>query len=104
MFAEYGATLPSLLIGTYCNAVLELLPKEVVVQSTANQHQLILAGSGPVAVVDREPFARQVEHVPTLALLEPKNSFGPKNAFGKMVVEKVLKRSQIKGVNAREGQ
>ena len=104
MFPEYGATLPSLLISTDCNAVLELLPQEVVVQSTTNQHQLILAGSGPVAVIDREPFARQVEHVPTLALLEPQNSFGSKNAFGEMVVEKVLKRSQIEGVTARERQ
>ena len=52
VFPEYGATLPSLLISTDCNAVLELLPQEVVVQSTTNQHQLILAGSGPVAVVD----------------------------------------------------
>ena len=41
-----------LLINGYGNAFLELMPQGVMVESTADEHQLVLAGPGPVAVVD----------------------------------------------------
>ena len=71
-----------------------------MVEATADQHQLVLAGSIPVAVIDGEPFAREVEHMTSLAFLEPENSFRPKNAFRQVIVEKILKGSQIKGMTA----
>ena len=89
-----------LLINRHGNAFLELMPQGVMVESTADEHQLVLAGPGPVAVVDRETFARQMEYVTSLAFLEPENSFGSKNAFRQVVVEKILKGSQIKGITA----
>ena len=41
-----------LLINRHDNAFLKLMSQGVMVESTADQHQLVLAGSGPVAVVD----------------------------------------------------
>ena len=75
-----------------------------MVESTADQHQLVLAGSAPVAVIDGEAFASQMKYMAALAFLEPENSLGPENTFRQLVVEKILKRSQIKGITAREGQ
>ena len=37
---------------------LELFPQQVVVNVTADQHQLILARTGPVGVVNGKAFAR----------------------------------------------
>gem|GEM_PF-5598740 len=76
------------------------MPQLVVIELATDQHQLVLAGPLPVAVVNGEAFARQVENVPALAFLEPENPFGPKDAFGKVVVEKILKCPEIKGLTA----
>ena len=41
-----------------------------------------------------------MEYVTSFAFLEPEDSFGSKNAFRQVVVEKILKGSQIKGITA----
>ena len=65
-----------------------------MVEVSANDHQLVFAGSFPIGVIDREAFARQVEHMPPLAFLEPKNPLRAKDSGWKLVVEEVLKGPQ----------
>ena len=69
---------------------LELFPQFVVVDVAADQHQLILAITGPVGVVDRKAFARQMEHMAAFAFVEPEDSLGPEHLLGHLVVEEVL--------------
>ena len=77
-----------------CNTSLELLPQGLVVDVTANQHQLVLAITGPVGVVDGKPFACQMEHVASFAFVEPEDSLGSEHLLGHLVVEEVLELAQ----------
>ena len=77
-----------------CNTSLELLPQGLVVDVTANQHQLVLAITGPVGVVDRNPFACQMEHMASFAFVEPEDSLGSEHLLGHLVVEEVLELAQ----------
>ena len=77
-----------------CNTSLELLPQGLVVDVTANQHQLVLAITGPVGVVDGKSFACQMEHVASFAFVEPEDSLGSEHLLGHLVVEEVLELAQ----------
>ena len=77
-----------------CHTSLELLPQGVVVDVTANQHQLILAISGPVGVVDGKAFACQMEHVAAFAFVEPQHSLGTEHLLRHLVVQEVLELAQ----------
>lgn len=77
-----------------CHTSLKLLPKFVVVDVAANQHQLVLAITGPVGVVDGKPFACQMEHMASFAFVEPENSLGSEHLLGHFVVEEVLELAQ----------
>ena len=77
-----------------CNTSLELLPQGLVVDVTANQHQLVLAITGPVGVVDGISFACQMEHVASFAFVEPEDSLGSEYLLGHLVVEEVLELAQ----------
>ena len=68
-----------------------------MVEIAANDHQLVFAGPFPIGVIDREAFARQVEHMPPLAFLEPENPLRAKDGGWQLVVEEVLKSPQTKG-------
>ena len=74
-----------------------------MVDVAADQHQLILAITGPVGVVDGKAFARQVEHMAAFAFVEPQNSFGSKHFLGHLVVEEVLELAQGEGAITLEG-
>ena len=74
-----------------------------MVDVPADQHQLILAITGPVGVVDGKAFARQVEHMAAFAFVEPQNSFGSKHFLGHLVVEEVLELAQGEGPITLEG-
>ena len=80
-----------------CNTSLELLPQGLVVDVTANQHQLVLAITGPVGVVDGKAFACQMEHMAAFAFVEPEDSLGPEHLLGHLVVEEVLELAQCEG-------
>ena len=82
---------------------LELFPQGAVVDVAADQHQLILAITGPVGVVDGKTFARQVEHMAAFAFVEPQDSFGSKHFLGHLVVEEVLELAQGEGAITLEG-
>ena len=43
--------------GVLCYAGLKLAPQGVVIELASNQHQLVLALSGPVAVINGEALA-----------------------------------------------
>ena len=86
------------------HAGLEVLAQALVVEILADQHQLVLALPRPVAVVDGEAFARQVEHVATLAFVEPEDALGPEDPRWHLVVEEVLELAQGEGAVAAEGQ
>ena len=80
-----------------CNTSLELLPQGLVVDVTANQHQLVLAIAGPIGVVDGKSFACQMEHVASFAFVEPEDSLGSEHLLGHLVVEEVLELAQCEG-------
>ena len=82
---------------------LELFPQGGVVDVAADQHQLILAITGPVGVVDGKAFARQMEHMAAFAFVEPQDSFGPEHLLGHLVVEEVLELAQREGAITLEG-
>ena len=74
-----------------------------MVDVAADQHQLILAITGPVGVVNGKAFARQMEHMAAFAFVEPQDSFGPKHLLGHLVVEEVLELAQGEGAITLEG-
>ena len=82
---------------------LELFPQGGVVDVAADQHQLILAITGPVGVVDGKAFARQMEHMAAFAFVEPQDSLGPEHLLGHLVVEEVLELAQREGAITLEG-
>ena len=82
---------------------LELFPQGGVVDVAADQHQLILAITGPVGVVDGKAFARQMEHMAAFAFVEPQDSLGPEHLLGHLVVEEVLELAQGEGAITLEG-
>lgn len=65
-----------------------------MVEALADQHQLVLGGSGPVAVVDREALAGQVEDVAPFALVEPENPLGAEHPRWHLVIQEVLELAQ----------
>jgi len=67
-----------------------------VIEIAADDHQLILAGADPVAVIDREAFACQVEDMAPLALVEPENALGAEDGRRQLVVEEILEFAQGK--------
>ena len=69
-------------LGTFINAGLKLLPQGVVIDVASDQHQLILAFTSPVGVVDREALACEVEDVTSFAFVEPGNPFALKTSAG----------------------
>ena len=73
------------------NTSLQLLFERVVVEIAADDHQLVFAGAFPIGVIDREALSSQVEDMPPLAFLEPKNPLGAKDSGWQLVVEEVLK-------------
>ena len=74
-----------------------------MVDVAADQHQLILAITGPVGVVDGKAFARQMEQMAAFAFVEPQNSLGPEHFLGHLVVEEVLEFAQGEGAITLEG-
>ena len=74
-----------------------------MVDVAADQHQLILAITGPVGVVDGEALARQMEHMAAFAFVEPQDSLGPEHLLGHLVVEEVLELAQGEGAITLEG-
>ena len=74
-----------------------------MVDIAADQHQLILAITGPVGVVDGKAFARQMEHMSAFAFVEPQDSLGPEHLLGHLVVEEVLELAQGEGAITLEG-
>ena len=74
-----------------------------MVDVAADQHQLILAITGPVGVVDGKAFARQMEHMAAFAFVEPQDSLGPEHLLGHLVVEEVLELAQREGAITLEG-
>ena len=75
------------------DAGLELFADLGVVEVLADHDQLVLAVAGlaPLAVVEGEALAGQVEDVALAALVEPEDSLGAEDTGGQLVVEEVLK-------------
>lgn len=84
------------LTGVSGHAGLQLLAQLGVIELFADQHKLVaaLAGGAPVAVVDREAFAGQVEYMTPFALVEPEDAFGAEDAGWQLIIEKVLELAQ----------
>ena len=80
-----------------------MLSQLVVVNVAADQHQLVLAITGPVGVVNGKAFACQMEHMAAFAFVEPEDSLGPKHLLGHLVVEEVLELAQREGAITLEG-
>ena len=78
------------------HAGLELAAQGGVVKAFADQHQLILGGRGPVAVVNRKALAGQMEDVAPITLIEPEDSLGTKHPGRHLIVEEVLELAQRK--------
>ena len=70
---------------------LKLLAQTVVVEIAADDHQLVLARSRPVAVINGEAFARKVKHMSPLAFVEPEDPLGTEHRGGELIVEEILK-------------
>jgi len=85
------------------HACLQLASQTIVVKTTANQDDLILALARPVRVIDCEPLACQVKHVTAFALIEPEHALGPEHLCGELIVKKILKFPQSERGLAAEG-
>ena len=70
---------------------LKLVAQTVVVEISADDHQLVLARSRPVAVINGEAFARKVKHMSPLAFVEPEDPLGTEHRGGELIVEEILK-------------
>ena len=94
------------LAGIFGDAGLKLLADLGVVEVFADHDQLVfaVAGLAPLAVVDGETLAGQVEDVALAALVEPEDSLGPEDPRRQLVVEEVLKLPQGKGPLGIEGE
>ena len=57
----------------------------------------------PLFIVDGESFATQMEDMTHGTFRKPENAFGPEDIVGKLVVEKILKLTNIEGLVALEG-
>ena len=75
-----------------------------MIKVTSDQHKLVLSRSGPIAVVNGEALASQMEHVASFAFLEPENPFGPEHLCRQLVVQKILKSPQRKRPITAEGE
>ena len=73
-----------------------------MVHLLTDQHQLVFALAIPIAVIDREAFASQVENMALFAFAEPKDAFGTKNAVWQLIVKEVLKFAKGEGPVATE--
>ena len=93
-----------ILTGVLGDTGLELFAQGVVVEIATDEHQLILAFSSPVAVVDGKAFAGQMEHVPPRTLVEPEDALGPEHSVWKLIVKKVLELAQAEGAVTAERQ
>lgn len=57
----------------------KLTPESGVVEITADQHYFVHPFAGPVAVINREAFAGEVENMAALTFVEPENALCPKH-------------------------
>ena len=75
-----------------------------MVEVAANDHQLVLALTRPLAVIDRKALAGQMEHVAAFTLVEPQDAFGAEHRCRKLVVEEVLEFAQRERSITAEGE
>ena len=75
-----------------------------MIKVTSDQHKLVLSRAGPIAVVNGEALASQMEHMASFAFLEPENPFGPEHLCRQLVVQKILKSPQRKRPITAEGE
>ena len=71
-----------------------------MIEILTDQNQLILRRTFPLIVIQREPFAAQVENVTLRAFIKPENAFGAEHIRRQLVVEEVLEFSDIEGTIA----
>ena len=81
---------------------LQLLTQQGVIEVPSDQHELVFAFAGPVGVVNGKALAREVEHMPPFALVEPEDALGPEHLAGELIVQKVLEFAQSEGSVAAE--
>ena len=75
-----------------------------MIQVASDHHQLVLANTSPIGVVDGKALSSQVEHMTALTLLEPEDPLGAENLLRQLVIEKVLKLAQGEGPITLKGQ
>ncbi len=92
------------LTGILGHAGLQLFAQQGVIEIATDQDQLVLALAGPVAVIDGEAFASQVEDVAAIAFVEPENPLGAEHRRRQLIVEEVLELAQGEGAIAAEGE
>jgi hypothetical protein len=93
-----GKTLSSILGDTR----LQLLAQPIVVEVSADQHELVFSITGPFGVVNGKTLTSEVEDMALLAFVEPKNALRPEHFLGHLVVEEILKFPQSKRAVALE--
>ena len=62
-----------------------------MIQPLPNQYELVLLLALPLAVIQREALAAEVEDVATGAFLKPENALGAEYRRWHLVVEEILK-------------
>jgi hypothetical protein len=90
--ARSGKTLSSI----FGDTRLQMLAQLIVVEVSADQHELVFAITAPFGVINGKTLASEVEDVALLALVEPKNALRPEHFLGHLVVEEILKFPQSK--------
>jgi hypothetical protein len=93
-----GKTLSSILGDTR----LQLLAQQIVVEVSADQHELVFSITGPFGVVNGKTLTSEVEDMALLAFVEPKNALRPEHFLGHLIVEEILKFPQSKWAFAFE--
>jgi hypothetical protein len=93
-----GKTLSSI----FGDTRLQLLAQLIVVEVSADQHELIFSITRPFGVVNGKTLASEVEDVAFLAFVEPKNALRPEHFLRHLIVEEILKFPQSKGPVALE--
>ena len=67
---------------------------------TTNKNELIAGRAVPGVVFKLKAFAGQLKEMPSWALLKPKDAFGPKYIFRKLIVEESLEFLECEGAIA----
>lgn len=68
-----------------------------MIETFANEYELVFARSAPIAVIEGEALAGEMKNMAAFTFVKPKNPFGTENGGGELVIEKVLELAQGEG-------